>query len=348
MNTRATPTMWDVARAAGVSQATVSLVINGAAGSRVSQATQQRIRESVELLEYRPNATAKALRDGVAGLVGFVGDEVASAPFSGAIVEGAQERAWQDGELLLVVNTGGLPEIEETAVELMLSHQVRRFVYASMFNRPVVVPKSLRAQGVVVVNAFDPTGEHCSVSPDEFGGGRAAVEHLVGAGHRRIAMINIETLESGLPAAVGRYEGYVAALTAAGLPLDDRLVRFGGGSTEHGFIHALSLLDIDDPPTAVFCANDRTAWGVYQALAERGLRIPQDVSIVGFDNQDTIAPFLRPPLTSMNLPFREMGWTAADLLLTGGLAGPSPRSKSLLMQCDLVERNSVAPPRRSS
>jgi LacI family transcriptional regulator len=339
--------MWDVARAAGVSQATVSIVLKGDPGSRVSAATVRRVKDAVVSLGYRPNATAKALRERVAELVGFIGDEVASAPFAGEIVEGAQERAWQDGQLLLVVNTGGRRDLEQAAVEQMLSHQVRRFIYASMYNRPVDLPPSLRDEEVVILNAIDPSETTWSVSPDEVEGGRAATQRLIDAGHTRIAMIDIESLESGLPAAVGRYEGYVAALEAAGLPVEPDLVRFGGGSPEHGFEHAGALMDLAAPPTAIFCGNDRTAWGAYQALHERGLRVPDDVSIVGFDNQETLAPFLRPALTTMNLPFREMGWAAADILLTGG-ATQRRGSTMMRLHCDLVERDSVAPPREAS
>lgn len=339
------PTMWDVARAAGVSQATVSLVLSG--NRRVSESTASRVRAAVAEIGYRHNATAKALRDGVAEMVGLIGDEVASAPFAGRVVEGAQERAWEDSQLLLVANTGGSGAVESAAVEQMLSHQVRRFVYASMFNRRVRVPDSLLSQDVVVLNGLDEAGEAWSVSPDEVQGGDDATAHLLEHGHRRVAMINIETLESGLPAAVGRHDGYRRALERAGVEYDEQLVRYGTGNTPDGFTHALALMRLDDPPTAIFCANDRTAWGAYQALAELGLRVPDDVSIIGFDNQDIIAGFLRPGLTTMNLPFREMGWAAVDLLLRGA-AERTPDSegrRSLLVRCDLVTRGSVAAPK---
>ena len=136
-------------------------------------------------------------------------------------------------------------------------------------------------------------------------------------------------------------------LQRARVAYDARLVRFGTGSTPDGYAHAMELMGLDDPPTAIFCANDRTAWGAYQALAELGLSVPDDVSIVGFDNQDIIAGFLRPGLTTMNLPFREMGWEAVDLLLRGA-ADRTPDSegrRSLLVRCDLVTRGSVAAPK---
>ncbi|MDQ2624821.1 MAG: LacI family DNA-binding transcriptional regulator [Actinomycetota bacterium] len=340
--------MWDVARAAGVSQATVSLALRGNGGSRVSEETVARIRRVAEEIGYRANATARALRDGHSEMIGLIGDQVASAPFAGRIVEGAQDRAWQDDQLLIVANTEGSPEIEHAAVERLLSHQVRRFIYASMYNRTVTVPEALAGYDVVVLNALDPSGQTWSVSPDEVRGGHEATAHLVAAGHERIGFINIETLESGLPAAVGRHEGYVAALEQAGLALDPELVRFGGGSTPDGYTYTLELMKLADPPTAIFCANDRTAWGAFQALTEIGARVPEDVSIVGFDNQDVLAPFLRPALTTMNLPFREMGWRAAELLLSGEAVRTTRNEghRRVHLHCEIVERDSVRAPRR--
>jgi LacI family transcriptional regulator len=348
--------MWDVARAAGVSQATVSLALNSARGSRVSDTTRKRILRAARELGYRTNATAKALREGAVGIVGFIGDQVASSPFAGAIIEGAQQRAWEDGLLLMVVNTSGDAGLEEAAAEQMLTHQVQRFVYASMYNRPIEVPEALGDRDVVVLNAVNPSGRHSSVSPDEVSGGRAATEHLLARGHRRVAMIDIQTLDSGLPAAVGRHEGYQAAMKDAGLVVDPAIVRFGGGGPQDGYEHARALFagrDLADPatPTAVFCANDRTAWGAYQALAELGLRVPDDVSIVGFDNQEELAPFLRPGLTTMDLPLREMGHLAVDILLDGAVQGAAvsaPAAEARLVPCELVERGSVSSPRRTA
>lgn len=350
MTTPARPTMWDVARAAGVSQATVSLVLRGNGGSRVSDETADRVRRTAHEIGYRTNATARALRDGHSEMIGLIGDQVASAPFAGRIVEGAQDRAWQDDQLLVVANTGGAPELEHAAVERLLSHQVRRFIYASMYNRPVTVPAELEPYEVVVLNAIDPSGETWSVSPDEVRGGSDATDRLLAAGHRRIGLINIESLDSGLPAAVGRYEGYRQALERAGIAYDPALVRFGTGATPDGYASTKELVALADPPTAIFCANDRTAWGAYQALAELGLRVPDDVSVIGFDNQDVLAPFLRPGLTTMNLPFREMGWQAVELLLAGGAVRTARNRghRRLQLHCELVERDSVTAPGRSA
>lgn len=336
-----TVTMHQVAAAAGVSQATVSLVLNKTGGTRVAEATRRRVLEAVDELGYRPNAAAKTLRDGTAGLIGFIGDVVASSPFAGRIVEGAQSRAWDDGMLLLTVNTGGDSHIEAAAIESLLSHRVAGIVYASMYHRKLQVPEALADIPTVVLNSEDARGQARAVVPDERGGGCQAAEVLLDAGHRRIAMINIAPLASGLPAAVERYEGYRHALHTAGVAVDPALVREGDGNPQAGFDHATALMSLAAPPTAIFCANDRTAWGAYQALDSLGLNVPRDVSIVGFDNQETLAPYLRPALTTLELPFVAMGRRAVDILLEDVVPADGP----VLIGCPLITRGSVAAPR---
>ncbi|WP_231685965.1 LacI family DNA-binding transcriptional regulator [Arthrobacter sp. ZBG10] len=335
------PTMHDVAAAAGVSQATVSLVLNQASGGRFSEETRVRVQDAVQELGYRTNAHAKTLRDGVSGIIGFLGDAVATTPFAGKIIEGAQERAWEDGLLLLTMNTGGNKALETASLDSMLSYKVAGVVYAGMYHRRLDVPEALSGVPSVVLNSQDRQRRLPSVAPDEELGGYTATRRLLDAGHRRVAMINIETLESELPAAVGRFNGYVRALAEAGVPANPDLVRFGSGNELDGFTHTMELMRGGHPPTAIFCANDRTAWGAYQAASELRISIPDDVSIVGFDNQETLAPHLRPGLTTLELPFIEMGRRAVDLILQGA----EPDGTVEYMACPLVERNSVTHPK---
>lgn len=341
---RSGTTMNDVAAAAGVSQATVSLVLNDAAGTRFSEETRRRVRAAAHELGYRTNAHAKVLRDGVAGMIGFVGDFVATAPFAGKIIEGAQARAWEAGLLLLTVNTGGDKALEAASLETMLSYKVAGVVYAAMYHRVLEVPDVLAEVPAVVLNSRDRSGGFPSIAPEEELGGYTAAKRLLDAGHRRIAMINIGAVDGELPAAVGRYTGYLRALKEAGVHPDPGLHRIGDGHESGGFDNALALMTGPRPPTAIFCANDRTAWGTYQALAQLGLSIPNDVSLVGFDNQETLAPHLRPGLTTLELPFLEMGRRAVELLLGGAECDGSTE----YFECPLVERDSVAAPKTTS
>ena len=367
---RGGPTMKDVAREAGVSQAAVSLVLNDAAGSRVSPETRQRVLDAVDRLGYRVNSAAKSLREGQSRLIGFVGDTVASEPFAGDLVEGAQDQAWVDGHLMLIINTGGDPLIEERAIDSLLSRQVDGIVYASMYNRRLKIPPLLREVPTVVVNGTAEDGSLPAVAPDEYTGGLEATRHLVEHGHERVAFINIAPPESMLPAVVERERGYVDALTEAGIRVDrmlvkygdgdavgghplapqqlsrhppprarvDRsLVKYGDGDAVAGHRLATQLLSRKRRPSAIFCGNDRTAWGAYLAAGELGLKVGTDVSVVGFDNMPVIAPHLRPGLTSMELPFAEMGRRGVARLLSGDT---DPTTE--LLHCPLVTRGSVS------
>ncbi|MGQ7787087.1 LacI family DNA-binding transcriptional regulator [Nesterenkonia sp. PF2B19] len=336
---RQAPTMWQVAERAGVSQATVSLVLNKVAGGRVARATQERVWEAVEALGYRTNAHAKSLRSGDSGMIGFISDEVASAPFAGRLLKGAQMKAWESGNVILSVDTFGEQELETASIDMMQSYRVRGVIYAAMYHRRLTVPAALAGLPTVVLNAQDEAGEHSSVFPDEHDGGRRAAQRLIDEGHTRLAMINIQPADSELPAGIGRLTGFRAALEAAGLPFDPELVRYGTGTVEDGLRHAADLAALPEPPTGIFCANDRTAWGAYRALEQRGLGVPDDCSIVGFDNQETTAPHLDPGLTTIELPFEAMAHRAIDLLLD------SPDTvQQAPTQGRLIERASVTSP----
>lgn len=331
-------TMWQVAKHAGVSQATVSLVLNNVTGPRVAEATRGRVMEAVRELGYRTNAFAKSLRSGESGMIGFISDEVASAPFAGGLLKGAQLLAWETGNVILSVDTFRESGLEAAAIDTMLSYRVRGVVYASMYHRLLEVPVGLRGVPTVVVNAQDRAGWAPSVFPDEELGGYTATHHLIEAGHTRIAMINIQDPESDLPAGIGRLAGYRRALAEADIPADTRLIRYGSGIVEDGLAITLGLMSDAHPPTAIFCGNDRTAWGAYRALESLGLKVPEDCSIVGFDNHEMVAPFLDPGLTTIALPYEQMARQAVELLLSDAPNKPV----NIPVKCSLIPRGSVA------
>ncbi|MGP3963928.1 LacI family DNA-binding transcriptional regulator [Nonomuraea sp. 3N208] len=337
------PRIKDVAARAGVGVSTVSVVLNNVEGARVGPETRERILSAARDLGYTSNPIARSLRTRRTQTIGFVGDDIATTPFAGRMIQGAQDAAWQAGYLLFLVNTGGEHALERHAVRALLDRRVDGVIYATMYHRHVEIPELLGDVSTVVLDACPTDGSMPYIVPDERGGAAAAVGELLRAGHRRIGFAT-EALE--VPAASGRLAGYHETLAAAGIPADPELVAAEHGTTTGGYRAAGRLLDLDERPTAIFCYNDRMAMGCYRAAAERGLRIPHDLSVVGYDDQDLIAPELSPALTTVALPHYEMGLWAFHRLLGLIQDDPEQRDQGYLMPCPLVRRDSVGPPPR--
>ena len=326
-------TMREVAKAASVSVATVSLVINDKKDARIGADTRLRVWEAIRALGYRPNALAKNLVSGSSRFIGLVADAIATTPFAGQIIHGAQDEAWKHGYVLLVANTEGNEPAEKEAISMMLEHKVRGILYSTWYHRAAKIPAALRETDFVLVNCFSPGFDSRAAVPDEVQGGRTATDILISKGHRRIAFINTTTPS---PAREGRLEGYRAALASAGIPFDPDLVLDAYPDQEGGYgaVEDLQQLGV----TAVFCHNDRVAMGVYDGLRQRGLSIPDDMAVVGFDNQEIIAAHLRPPLSTVALPHYELGAAGVRLLLGIDEAAENALVK---IECPPVERESA-------
>ena len=331
----------DVAAAAGVSVTTVSHILNDVEGKRISPDTRQRVLEAADRLGYAPNGLARGLRLRRSNTIGFVSDHIATTPFAGKIILGAQAAAAEQGMFLLMLNTGGDHELEQREIEMLLQRQVDGVLYATMSHRVLPVPEGLRGVPTVLLDAQPDDLSVPSVVPDEVLGGYAAVRELIDHGHRRIGFV---TDDEDIPAMHGRLEGYRRALAEADIPFDQGLVTAQTCDTSGGHLAARRLLDHHDRPTALFCFNDRMAMGAYRAAAELDLSIPRELSVVGFDNQELICEGLVPPLTTVELPHYEMGARATALLLSLGGAGPVGPVEPELLSCPLVRRDSVAPP----
>jgi LacI family transcriptional regulator len=338
--TKRRPTMQDVARMAGVSQTTVSFVINETPDGGISEDTRDRVWQAVETLGYRPNAVARELRRSRSHTIGFLTDAIATTPYAGQIIAGAQDAAWALGKILMIVNTGLNAPLREAGLELMLERQVEGVIYASMYHRAVEPLPDLRDTPALLLDCYVEDRSLPSVVPDEVGGGRDATDVLLHAGHRRIGFINLCPPHM-LPAATGRLSGYQAALAAHGIPFDPQLVCSGDSTAESGYQCTRELMELPDPPTALFCGVDRMAMGAYDALRDLGLRIPDDVAVVGFDNQEVIAAHLRPPLSTMQLPHYEMGQWAVQFLIEQMAYHHVLPPIQHTMPCPYVERASV-------
>ncbi|MFG2054743.1 LacI family DNA-binding transcriptional regulator [Micromonospora sp. NPDC048930] len=332
----------DVAAAAGVSVTTVSHVLNNKSGTRVSPETRERVETAARQLGYAANGLARGLRLQRSQTLGLLSDEIATTPYAGRIILGAQETASARGWLLMLLTTGRDPEVERREIQALARHRVDGVLYATMYHQVVRVPEELRPMPVVLLDASSADGPYPSVVPDERGGGAAAVRELLAHGHRRIGFV---TNVDDIPATHGRLLGYQEALREAGVPFRPDLVLAEVSDTHGGYRAARALLDRPDRPTGLFCFNDRMAMGAYRAATELGLRIPDDLSVIGFDNQELIAEGLYPGLTTVALPHYEMGAWAVETMveLLDQPKGSRRRTgPQVVMPCPLVRRASVA------
>lgn len=330
----------DVARAAGVSITTVSHALNNR--GQVSARTRDLVRQVAADLGYAPNRIASALRSQRSNILGFVSDDIATTPFAGRVVLGAQDAAAEADQLLVVVNSNHDPVIEAKQIQALLAQQVDAVIFARMFHRKSDVPKLLANSVVTLVDMIDPRSEIPSVVPDEQQMARLATETLMAAGHHSIAHLTID--ERG-PGQEGRIEGFLDAIADAGA--ESVVIE-----TEHpadtaaGRRAMQTMLSRSGPrPSAVFCFNDQMAMGVYQVALAAGISIPGQLSIVSIDDFVPIADGLMPGLTTVALPHYEMGrWATLTALaqLAGTFDPDAPRRTRL--PGELVERGSIAAP----
>jgi LacI family transcriptional regulator len=329
-------TIKDVAKKAGVSFKTVSRVLND--DTAVRETTRARVLAAIKALDYQPNIMARSLRSQRTHTLGFLTDQIATTPYAGQILQGAQDLAWAHNVLLLTVNTNGDQKMKQTAVNTLLNRQVDGIIYATMYHREVHPPENIRDVPAVLLDCFVADQSLPSVVPDELAGGKKVVEYLINKGHQRIGFICDQV---DVPAKIGRLQGYKEMLAAHNIPFDPDLVHVGESMQNGGYDCAMAIMQQPDPPTALFCYNDRMAMGAYDALRKLNLSIPEDVAVVGFDNQELIADHLYPPLTTMELPHYQMGQWAVNHLL--GLV-EEPEAASTVQQklpCPLIERLSA-------
>jgi LacI family transcriptional regulator len=343
-------TLADVARHAGVSSTTASLVLAGRGRElRISSGVEQRVIEAVEQLQYRPNVVSVGLRTGTTGTIGFVSDTVATSRLAGDMIKGALEAARERGVLLFIGETEGDTDLERGLLQAMHDRQVDGIIFASMFTRAINVPRTLPAGSAVLLNAIPKRPSLVpSVVPDEVEAGRSAARVLLEAGHREgIHLIGAGPRVRDVPAeALAGTE----RLTGIREVLSQAKVRIGSGRVcpdwqpEYGYDATRDLLE-HHRPRAIICLNDRLAVGAYQALDDFGLKVPADVSVVSFDDHP-IASWVRPKLTTIALPHYELGRKAVDVLfaeIDGSRTATEGESQIYRVPMPVRVRDSVAP-----
>ena len=328
--------MKDVAERARVSVSTVSHVLNGT--RKVAEGTRVGVLAAVEELGYRPNLLAKGLKTRRTYTLGLLIPDIQN-PFFTSVVRGVEDVALSRGYHLFLCNTDEDAGREDEYVVELAKKGVDGLMVAPSASRAERAGR-LRSEGVpfVFVDRRVEGVEADVVGVDNRAGMRLVAEHLVGMGHRRVGMVS-----GPLDKASGRerYEGLKGALEELGSGLEDRLVRFGDFKTAGGREGARGLMDLGTPPTAIVAANNQMTLGALLEIEGRGLRVPEDVSVVGFDDPEW-APLVSPPLTAVAQPTYEMGVRAAGLLLDRIEGVPEAPARSVLLEPWLVVRGSVA------
>jgi len=302
-------TIHDVAAEAGVSIATVSKALNGR--GRMTAETRERVLGAAKALNFRPNALARGLHTKRSFSVGLLTDDVYGR-FALPVMQGVTEGLIDHGVSVFLCALEENPVLAQSHLDALMEKQVDGIVVAG---RRVdrILPVDFGGLTVPVVHVMSEGGEdRVSFLPDEEAGARAAVAHLAGLGRRRIAHV---TGPERFRVARERAEGWRAALAAAGLRPHGPGAMYGRWSEAWGHEAVAALWAGQEAPDAVFCGNDQIARGVIDGLRERGVRVPGDVAVVGFDNWEIVAEETRPPLSSVDMNLRELGRQAGLALL---------------------------------
>lgn len=330
-------TIYDVAKAANVSPKTVSRVLNS--DGPVGRETREAVERAIAELGYVPSSAARTMRSNRSGLVGLVTGAISLNPeqptLSGLpdlfIVQGAQKALEAAGMTLMISDTGGRGERVPALLRTFIQHRAEGIIFVADYHKEVTLPPLARSANLVLANCYDGAGTP-AVVPDDREGQRRLVRRMIAAGHRRIAYL---TLDRTMDATRLRSEGYADALAEAGIAYDpdlvleadvtppdpDSEVRLLAGAIDR-------VLGLPVPPTAICLGNDRMAVRAYGMLRSRGLEIPQDISVAGFDDYRAISESLFPRLTTAELPYARIGRRAAEVLLSlirGDADRPAPR-----------------------
>lgn len=325
-------TIHDVARAAGVSVSTISRVLNNK--DDVAPETTAKVRRVMQELNYTASLAAKSMRSRTSKVIGLILPEV-TEPFDLEIIKGAGESIRDSGYDLIIYTSGNPPLSRRASWELEQLALLRGGLTDGCIIVTPSAPSFPDNERIVVVDPVGDGAQVPSVIARNRMGALYVMEYLIGLGHRRIGFIGGRT---DTISANRRYIGYCDGLAAAGIPLDAQLVQSGNYTREGGRTAARELLLRADRPTAIFAANDQTAFGVMDVAAELGLRIPADLSLVGFDNLPQSSQ-ITPQLTTVDQSIHAMGAIAVNLLL-GILRGEQPETRLIKVDTNLVIRDS--------
>ena len=341
-------TIYDVAAHAGVSPKTVSRVLNQE--TTVRPKTRLMVEQAIQELGYIPSSAARIMRSNRSGIIGLITGAISRSTDNLRahglpdmfLVQGAQQAVVQSGKTLMIADTDNRLDNVEPLINTFMAHRAEGILYVAEKHQEVVLPSCPINCPVVLLNCFDQVGTP-AILPDDHYGQYELVKRIIAAGHQRIAYL---TLPQHVVATPLRVAGYRQALEEAGIAYRPEWVLEGypdDHNSSQTLLQAIEQVLATQPrPTVLCCGNDEMAMRVYGMLRTRQLRVPEDISVAGYDNYRTIAETLFPPLTSMELPYTEMGKQAVKILLQ--LIEQGSLAKELfLVKGETIWRESVKP-----
>ncbi|MFC5470682.1 LacI family DNA-binding transcriptional regulator [Cohnella suwonensis] len=338
----------EIAAQANVSIATVSYVLNGTRNVRLN--TKERVLRVIEELNYKPNDIAKSLKSKKTNTIGVIAEDVTvfNVP---EIIDGINDYADRHDLHIVLTNlrlhrrvghhyadVEAYRKYAVNAVSDLLAKQVEGMIYIGIHPRDVT--GLIDTQGKPIVYTYCYAQNDLSIQYNDEQASYDAVRYLFNKGHRRIAVIT--GLMDSIPSRL-RFNGYYKAITEYELPFEPQLIKVGDWGLDSGLRLTKELLELSEPPTAILVMNDVMAVGTLRAAREKGVGVPEDLSIIGFDNRE-FSDYLNPRITTMALPLHEMGYSSMRSLLR--LVNGEDADPEQVPQCVLLERDSVAPPKR--
>jgi len=327
--------MKDVATFAGVSISTVSRVLNK--HYRVDEGTRKKVEEAISAINYRPNLMAQGLRSKVSNIIGLVVPHLMNESFM-YLVNYVEKYAREKGYIIVIGNTEGEPGTEERFVDSLLRRHVDGIIFSRVSDKSRILRliENAKIPAVSIDRIFD-QADLAAVTLNNRNAGRIAAEYLIKLGHTEIATVT-GPLNIGLSR--DRYLGFCEGLAANGVRFDANRLFEGSFYFESGIESVKTLWAAAPYPTAIFAQNDMMAMGAMKELVRRGFRIPQDVSVLGFDNIPASAMII-PSLSTISQPYEEMARWAVDLLIQDGVEG---KQKHVVLDATLVARETTAAP----
>ncbi|HEY5586084.1 MAG TPA: LacI family DNA-binding transcriptional regulator [Ruminiclostridium sp.] len=330
-------TICDIASKAGVSISTVSRVINDS--GLIGKKTTLKVQKIIEEMCYIPNEMARGLLRKASKTVGLIVPDL-SNPFFVEFIKSVEEVVSRNGYILSLCNSNLNHDKEKQYIQQLAEKRADGIIFISTFVKNPEIILRLRDQIAIVAVQTEIEGIDC-IETTDYLGIIEGVQHLIDLGHKKIGFIY---WGPEVKATQNRYKAFEHALIKNGIEVKEEYIIAGGFTGESGYFMTKKLLELPDPPTAIQAGNDSFAFGAYLAIMESGLKIPDDISIVGFDNI-MMANISNPPLTTVSQPIYTMGQEAAELLIQNISQGPKEVNKKIVLPTKLIVRGSTAPPK---